>query len=471
MLNHTTQAVLLLTAHFSKPSAGDPKPLSPTEWGRFAMWLKEQGRTPEELMVGEPSSLLTGWADEKITAERIGMLLSRSSALALALEKWQRAGLWVVTRSDPDYPHRLKKHLRNSSPPLFFGCGNRHLMNRGGLAVVGSRNASAADLDFARRLGAETAAAGYSVVSGGARGVDESAMLGTLEKQGTVIGVMADRLLKEATSAKFRPALMAGDLVLMSPFNPEAGFDVGNAMARNKYVYCLADAAVVVHSETKGGTWSGAIENLKHGWVPLWVKPSSDGKSGNSQLVAKGARWLPGDGEQPDIGPLVEKPDKAELPPEAEGLFGTPLPSTGTAVGEDQSEFEPGSGAAIAAEHEDPVEASGLPAFEISEPSEAKTGVAGTDGAHEKPSEESDEWEAFKNMTFYDFFLRRIETLTSREAKTVEELSVALDISKAQLNAWLKRATEEGKLKKTAKPRLRYAWLSPEPKPKQASIF
>lgn len=43
---------------------------------------------------------------------------------------------------------------------------------------------------------------------------------------------------------------MAMNLVLMSPFNPEAGFDVGNAMARNKYVYCLADAAVVVHSGT-----------------------------------------------------------------------------------------------------------------------------------------------------------------------------------------------------------------------------
>ena len=91
-------------------------------------------------------------------------------------------------------------------------------------------------LTLRAQLGGEAAEAGYSIVSGGARGIDESAMLGALEKEGTVIGVLSDRLLKAATSSKYRPALMARNLVLMSPFNPEAGFDVGNAMARNKYV-------------------------------------------------------------------------------------------------------------------------------------------------------------------------------------------------------------------------------------------
>ena len=74
--------------------------------------------------------------------------------------------------------------------------------------------------------------------------------------------------------------------LLITPFSPEAGFNAGNAMQRNKYIYCLSDASVVVHSgnpETSkngkgGGTWTGAMENLT--WVPLWVKPSSDTKSG-----------------------------------------------------------------------------------------------------------------------------------------------------------------------------------------------
>ena len=73
-------------------------------------------------------------------------------------------------------------------------------------------------------------------------------------------------------------------------------------------------------------------------------------------------------------------------------------------------------------------------------------------------------------MNFYEFFLHRMETQTGKKPKTVEQLLGELDISKAQLAAWLKRATEEGKLKKTKAP-VRYAWLAPEIKPRQASIF
>ena len=377
MLNHTTQAVLLLTTHFSKPAAGDPRPLTPTEWGRFALWLKEQGQTPEALLAGDTPGLLGGWRDDKVPAERILALLERSPALALALEKWQRAGLWVITRSDPDYPARLKKLLKNSSPPLFFGCGQRQLLNRGGLTVVGSRHAAEGDLDFARKLGGEAAEAGYSVVSGGARGVDESAMLGALAREGTVIGVLADRLLRAATSAKYRPALMARNLVLISPFNPEAGFDVGNAMARNKYVYCLADAAVIVHSGTTGGSWSGALENLKHGWVPLWVKPTRDRKSGNEQIVAKGARWLPGQEGRLDIHELFAKPAQTERPPRPGNLFEPPATPPKTAVGEDQSGFERETAAETVAALDSPTDTAGPQEAGASTPAGAEAGAAG----------------------------------------------------------------------------------------------
>jgi predicted Rossmann fold nucleotide-binding protein DprA/Smf involved in DNA uptake len=292
-----TQAVLLLTAWFTKPTPGDPKPLAPGEWGRFAAWLKDQGKSPEALLTSaDPADCLQGWLDPAVTPDRLRQLLGRSGALGLALEKWQRAGLWVMTRADPDYPARLKKHLKLGSPPVLFGCGNRRLLDQGGIAVIGSRAASEDDLAYARRLGAEIAAQGFSVVSGGARGVDETAMAGALDQQGTAVGVLGDSLLRAATAAKYRQGLMANDLALVSPFNPEAGFDVGNAMARNPYIYCLADAAVVVTtSKESGGTWSGAVENLKKEWVPLWVKQHGDPASGNAALVQRGARWLPVD--------------------------------------------------------------------------------------------------------------------------------------------------------------------------------
>ena len=51
-------------------------------------------------------------------------------------------------------------------------------------------------------------------------------------------------------------AYLDGQLVLASPYDPSAGFNVGNAMQRNKFIYALADAALVVNSDlNRGGTW------------------------------------------------------------------------------------------------------------------------------------------------------------------------------------------------------------------------
>jgi predicted Rossmann fold nucleotide-binding protein DprA/Smf involved in DNA uptake len=169
-----TQAVLLLTVWFTKPAKGDPKPLTPTEWGRFAAWLKDQGKSPEALMMtgNDPADCLQGWLDRTVSPDRIRHLLARSGALGLALEKWQRAGLWVMTRSDSDYPQRLKRRLKLDAPPVLFGCGNRRLLDQGGIAIVGSRAAPGEDLGYTSRLGAEIASQGFSVISGGAQGVD-----------------------------------------------------------------------------------------------------------------------------------------------------------------------------------------------------------------------------------------------------------------------------------------------------------
>jgi len=199
--------------------------------------------------------------------------------------------LWVLTRSDAEYPRLLKQQLRTDAPPVLFGCGDITLLNHPGLAVVGSRNASERDLTFSRQVAARIASANINLISGGARGIDEAAMLGALQHNGAVIGVLSDSLLTAATSAKWRKGLMAGKLLLLSPFYPEAGFTVGHAMARNRYVYCLAKSALVVHAGRKGGTLAGAEENLRKKWVPLWVKPTDDVQASNAQLVTQGGQW------------------------------------------------------------------------------------------------------------------------------------------------------------------------------------
>ena len=244
---------------------------------------------------------------------------------------------------------------------------------------------------------------GYSVVSGGARGVDESAMLGAHDKDGAVIGVLADGLLQAATSARFRPGLMSRNLVLVSPFNPEAGFDVGNAMARNKYVYCLADAAVVVATgKDRGGTWAGAVEALKHSWAPVWVKAHLDAQSGNAALVTLGARWLP---EVPyEVGDLLLPVEAPAVP----GLFD----------------------ASLAAMPEDATLRESSPPL-VSAPAAIPPSSA---------------------LGPYDAFLDGLAEATQAEPLTAQALQARLGLSADQASGWLKRALAERRVVKFSKP-------------------
>ena len=429
-----TQAILLLTAHFAKARKEAVKPLTPTEWGRFALWLKEKSLTPEQLMMGQPGELLNSWLDKTITLNRIEALMDRGSALALAMEKWLRAGLWVMTRSDPDYPVRLKKRLRTDSPAILFGCGNRALLNTGGLAIVGSRNATEQNLAYSRDLSALAAGNGYSIVSGGARGVDEAAMLGALEAEGTVIGVLADNLLRACSMARYRKYLVMNNLVLISTFYPEAGFHAGNAMQRNKYIYFLSDAAMVVHSGKKGGTWSGALENVKKQWVPLWVKRTSDSKAGNAAIVRAGGIWAPESVGEIDFSLLFST--QSAVTRDDEYLFSQAT----NEVNEGNTDYT----------NEQPGESALAPKMGNDSESKHDADASLPEQASSRPVEELD---------FYDLFLMKAESLCGDAPKTQDELVEALELNKTQLNAWLRRAVSEEKLKKLVRP-VRYQWIT-----------
>jgi predicted Rossmann fold nucleotide-binding protein DprA/Smf involved in DNA uptake len=425
MADLLAQAVLLLTAHLGKTSPGQPKPLGPAEYGRFAQWLRDRGLNPQSLLLEDPSRVLADWVDSRITLDRIQYLLGRAAALGLALEKWERAGLWVITRGDADYPERLKKLLKAESPPVLFGSGSRSLLNAGGVAVVGSRDATEAELTFAAHLGGMAAQEGVCLVSGGAGGIDESAMIGALSSDGVAVGIVADHLLRSATSTKYRAALMAERLALVSPFNPEAGFDVGNAMARNRYIYCLADAAVVVAtSEGTGGTWNGAIQNLKQGWVPLWAKSNPEDGSGTSALVARGGHWLPERFRLSDLSLKLAVPGGSEAVGSVPALGMAPLPR-------ETPDGVPGTVEAGAA----------LDLVQVKE-----------DASRARSLEPND-------LDFYSLFLMRVEALAGVAPVTSEQLSKALNIHKSQLNMWLNRALGEGRLTKLNKP-LRYFWTN-----------
>ena len=227
----------------------------------------------------------------EIDVDRIKRLLERGAAMALAIEKWTSSGVWIICRSDEDYPVRLKQHLKKQAPAILYGVGHPGLLQSGGLAVVGSRNVDNIGEQFTRLAVAACAKQGIPIVSGGARGVDQVAMLEGLHAGGTVVGALADSLLKSAVAKKYRDGIREQRLVLVSAFLPEAHFNVGNAMGRNKHIYALADYGLIISAEVgKGGTWAGVTEELKRPDArPVFVRDEPKAPEGNRALIKLGA--------------------------------------------------------------------------------------------------------------------------------------------------------------------------------------
>jgi predicted Rossmann fold nucleotide-binding protein DprA/Smf involved in DNA uptake len=302
-ITENAKAILLLCGRFG---AGDSlpagrqdtgaQPLNIKEYDELATWLLSKKWWPADLLNEENQGALSD-AFAPVEPARMKALLARGASMAIAIEKWVNKGLWVLCRSDEAYPQRLKQHLKRCAPPILYGAGDRALLSKGGLAVVGSRHIDAEAEAFARAVGRRAAQSGMQLISGAARGVDETAMHGAFEEGGAVIGVMADSLLRAAVSGKYREGIRSGQLVLISTYNPEAGFNVGHAMGRNKYIYALADFAVVVSSDyQEGGTWAGADEELRReSGRPVFVRTGAGVPKGNTELLRKGAKPFPAD--------------------------------------------------------------------------------------------------------------------------------------------------------------------------------
>jgi predicted Rossmann fold nucleotide-binding protein DprA/Smf involved in DNA uptake len=294
-LSTNTQAILLLTAPLiAGKSASSPDLLKPSEYKRLACHLRELQRQPADFLSPDTTELFRD-CGSVIDAERLRRLLDRGFLLSQVVEHWQTRAIWVVSRADADYPRRLKARLREDAPAVIYGCGDRRLLDTGGLAVVGSRHVDEAMIDFTMRIGQLCAKSGRTLISGGAKGIDLAAMRGTLEAGGKVSGIMADSLERTAMNREHRNLLLDGQLVLISPYDPAAGFNVGNAMQRNKLIYALADAALVVESDfNKGGTWAGAVEQLdKLRLVPVFVRSTGELGKGLPALMEKGALAWP----------------------------------------------------------------------------------------------------------------------------------------------------------------------------------
>jgi predicted Rossmann fold nucleotide-binding protein DprA/Smf involved in DNA uptake len=284
-----TQAVLLLCSRFAPREQVEP--LDTREFSRVEELLQERSLRPGDLL--DRTDL--DWTATGLDTTRIKQLLDRAMGLGLATERWANGGLWVISRSDDDYPSRLLQHLGRSAPPLLWGVGERSLAASGGIAIVGSRELDDAAAKWAEDVAAACAREAITVISGGARGTDQIATAAALNEGGRVIAILPEGLGRPSVVSRYRDAIVDGRLLLLSPVYPDAAFTIGNAMGRNRVIYAMAEAAVIVRADANtGGTWAGAEAELKReDAIPLFVRAEGDVAEGNRALIAIGAREFP----------------------------------------------------------------------------------------------------------------------------------------------------------------------------------
>ncbi len=327
-LSANTQAVLLLTAPLLVGRSGGESPLSAGDYGRLALRLRELQRQPAELLTEQRDEIL-GECRAVVDEPRVRRLLGRGFLLSQAVERWRSRSIWVMSRADAAYPRRLKTRMGWAAPSVLYGCGDVSLFERGGLAVVGSREVDASLISYTEEIGKLVAQAGQTVVSGGARGVDQAAMRGAVESGGSAVGMLADSLEQVALRREHREALMERRLLLTSPYDPSAGFNAGHAMQRNKLIYALADAALVVNSDVnKGGTWAGAIEQLeKLRFVKVYVRSTGEPARGLEALQRHGAAPWPNPRDAEGLAKALRaEPSSARVDVQPELALSAPAP-------------------------------------------------------------------------------------------------------------------------------------------------
>lgn len=309
-MTQDSNAILTLCSHIC---VGEGiQPLDPKEYSHLASLLAQAGKTPGDLFSftdADFSGLLHFSTEER---ERYQRLLDRNASLSFELSAYQNMGIEAVTRADPRYPRMLKKKLANGCPPIFYCAGDFSLLERQFIGYVGSRTVTQEDLDFTVNAVRNTTALGYGVVSGGAKGIDTIAGTEALLREGFCVEYLSDSMLKKLKKSDVIRSIQQGRLLLLSVSKPDAGFHVGMAMMRNRYIYAQSAATVVVRSDlNKGGTWTGAGENLKHDWCRTlcWDHPYP----GNQALIQRGALPIGDDWD----GRIPEHP----APPSPEPIY------------------------------------------------------------------------------------------------------------------------------------------------------
>ena len=237
----------------------------------------------------------TGLIARVATQPGVRAAWQRSAESRGPAQVWARCchlGIDVMSHGGPRYPAALLDD--RLAPPVLFAKGDLSLLGGRRVAMVGTRNATAAGRETARSIAGDLAAAGVHIVSGLARGIDGVAHRAVLaaEGEGRPVGIVAsglDVIYPREHSDLWAAVANCG--LLLSEAPPGTRPDAYRFPLRNRIVAALSEVVVVVESRERGGSLITASEALERG-VPLMAvpgPPSNRASGGTNNLLRDGA--------------------------------------------------------------------------------------------------------------------------------------------------------------------------------------
>lgn len=285
---------------------------------RLGRLLELTGGAEAALAAGAP-----GWRAAGIAERCHAALRSPDWAAVSDDEAWlDRPARDLVTLDDARYPPRLRAIA--GAPPALFTVGDVGLLDAPQLAIVGARRATSQGRRDAARFATELVAAGFTVTSGLATGIDAAAHAGALAAAGTTIAVCANGLdrVYPARHRELAGRIAEGGL-LVSEFVPGTAPRAEHFPRRNRIISGLSRGVLVVEAARRSGSLITARLAAEQGREVFAVPGSIHNPlaAGCHALIRDGARLvesvadifeelgLPAAGPAPDASPPGEAKD------------------------------------------------------------------------------------------------------------------------------------------------------------------
>ncbi len=220
----------------------------------------------------------------------------------------------LVHPDDPSYPLGL---LDLEDPPPLYVIGAT--TTAPAIAVVGTRRCTRYGVTLAEGIGAALARAGWTTVSGLARGIDAAAHRGTLAVGGKAVAVLGSGVdvVYPAENREIYDMILTGRGAVMSEYPPGTPPDRWRFPARNRLIAAISSAVAVVEAGEKGGALITARLAAEMG-RPVFAVPGDVDRP-----ASVGCNLLIRDGAHPALG-------AEDLIEEIELALGVPAASTST---------------------------------------------------------------------------------------------------------------------------------------------